>query len=393
MAEQELRTLLVNGEGPTVELKREFTLDIVREVVAFANTGGGTVLIGVDDDTSVVGVEGDPQRLEERIVGACRADVKPVLPLEVNPIQLTEGTVMVVTVPRGERRPYTARDVCYVRAGSSARRAAPEELRAIALEAEYTRYELTPVANSSIDDLDLVKFSTYIDRRSPGALAINGLKVEDLLVNLKLARREGPEVAPTVAGMVLFGRQSQQGHPQWEVGAIRVSGTDLSDPIADRADCRGTAVELVQQARAFALRNLRVAGVFGTEPDQAGRKDTPEYPMEAVEEAIVNAVVHRDYSSTARVVLRLFSDRWEITNPGGPPSSADAEALLSEGGISLPRNPTIAQVMREHGLGEQVGRGLIRIRRAMRDLGSEAPEFEVGHLGFRATLPSRHKAL
>ena len=138
-------------------------------------------------------------------------------------------------------------------------------------------------------------------------------------------------------------------------------------------------------------RNVRMAALFP--PEGAVRQDVPEYPLLAVREALTNAVVHSDYSTTGRVMLRLFEDRLEVVNPGGLPGDLTLEEVTTRGGASYPRNPIVARVMRDWGWMEEVGRGLLRIQREMAALGAEPPSFESGKLQFRVVLPSRHRKL
>ncbi|RMF28295.1 MAG: hypothetical protein D6759_16125 [Chloroflexi bacterium] len=260
----------------------------------------------------------------------------------------------------------------------------------MSLESSYTEYERTPVAEASLEDLNLARLQAYIERRAPGAIQLNGLRPSDVAVSWGLARREVGRVVPTVAGLILFGLDPQRERPQWGLGAVRIHGTELTDPIVDRADLEGTADRLIEQALAFVRRNMRVAAIF-EEEKSARRRDLPEYPLGAVREVLTNAVAHRDYSSTGRILLRVFTDRLEVTNPGGLPPDLTLEEITQRGGASYPRNPIIARVLREWGYMEEVGRGLIRIRREMEALGSEPPRFEANRVRFTVVLPSRHR--
>lgn len=388
---EEIRQLIDQGEGPSVEFKREFTTAIDREMVGLANAGGGVVLVGVADDSTIVGVH-DPQQIGDRVMGLCRTNVKPPITPEVSAIRIDGEHVVVISVAEGEQKPYTANDICYVRAGATTRRARPEELRRLSFNAQYTAYERTPVAGAAMDNVNLAKLQDYIEYRAPGSIRINGLRVSDVAASWSLVRRTDGELVPTVAGMMLFGLKPQQVHPEWGLGAVRVSGVELTDPIVDRADFEGTADELIEQALGFVRRNMRVAALF-QEGSRGRRRDVPEYPLEAVREVITNAVAHRDYSTTGRVQLHIFEDRLEVSNPGGLPGDLTLEEVTERGGASYPRNPVIARVLRDWRYMEEVGRGLLRIQREMQALGSEAPVFESTPARFTVTLPSRHRTL
>lgn len=181
--------------------------------------------------------------------------------------------------------------------------------------------------------------------------------------------------------------------PEWGLSALRISGLEIVDPIADRVECEGTADQLIEQGEAFVRRNLRVAAVFEDTGQYIQRQDVPEYPIFAAREAIANAVAHRDYSSPERITLRMFDDRLEVFNPGGLVSGLSLDELLQKGGRSAPRNRVMADFLRERGKMETVGRGLLRIQREMRKLGSEPPIFRDERTHFIVILPSRHKSI
>lgn len=391
MEADEVRRLVDLGEGPTIEFKREFTTAIDREMVALANAGGGVVLVGVADDSTIVGID-DPQHVIDRVLGLCRTNVRPPLTPEFATVAANGEHVLVIGVAEGEQKPYTANDICYVRAGATTRRARPEELRRLSFDAKYTAYERTPVAGAAIDDLNLARLQDYIESRAPGSIRINGVRVTDVAVSWGLMRRIEGQLVPTVAGLILFGLEPQQVHPQWGLGAMRVSGIELTDPIVDRADFEGTADELIDQALDFVRRNMRIAALFD-KSHTGRRRNVPEYPLEAVREVITNAVAHRDYGSTGRVQLHMFEDRLEVSDPGGLPGDLTLEEVVTRSGASYPRNPIVARILRDWGYMEEVGRGLLFIQRRMQDLGSEAPVFESTPARFTVMLPSRHRTL
>lgn len=392
MREDELCQLIERGEGQTVEFKREFTTGVGKEIVAFANTDGGVVIIGVDDDGLVVGVEGKPRKVEERVMGVCRTNCQPPLTPQVEIVTLNGQPLVIVSVAEGERL-YTANDICYVRAGSISRRATVDELHRLAMKTTPEAFERTPVSGKTWADLDLPRLRKYLERRSPGAVTANKISPQQLAVGLGLAVMRGEMAAPTVAGLMLFGLHPQWARPEWGLSGLRISGLDITDPIADRVECEGTADQLIEQGEAFVRRNLRVASVFEDTGQYIQRRDVPEYPLFAAREAIANAVAHRDYSFPERITLRLFDDRLEVCNPGGLISGLRLEELLQKGGRSAPRNRVIAGFLRERGKMETVGRGLLRIQREMRELGSEPPIFRDERTRFVVILPSRHRSI
>jgi len=362
---------------------------------AFANTNDGIILIGVSDDGSIVGVRDDPKRVEERVMGICRSRCNPVPALRIEHTEVNGLSLLLVHVAEGERM-VLVDGICYTRAGATSQRATPEEQQRLALKAVPTAFERTVVEGAGWDDLDLPRLIEYLKQRAPGAIE-NGMAPERLAVSLGLAEMRGKDVLPTVAGLILLGKHPQWLRPQWGLSALRISGTDITDPIVDRAEFEGTADHLIEQGEAFVRRNLRVAAIFVEVEDHVERRDIPEYPVGgdyiAMREAIANAVAHRDYSTSEKVTLRMYEDRLEVRNPGGLVWGLKLEELLREGGRSAPRNEIIANVLRDYRKMETVGRGLLRIQREMQALGSEPPVFRDERTSFLVVLPSRHKSI
>jgi len=284
--------------------------------VAFANTQGGYLLIGVDDNGLVVGVTGDWQKLEERLMGLCCACSPPVI-LTVEEVNLEGKSILVAHVPEGKDKPYRVRDICYVRVGSTVQHATREEERWMFQESGELLFERTPLWEAAYEDLDAAKIRRYFERRSPEAAVstseiINAERPLRELVeqaDLPLVVRRGDQLAPTVAAMLLFGRRPQYFLPQASVSAARFPGLDLNVTAIDRDTFRGTVDELIEQSMAFVRRNMRTASILENEK-LPRRTDIPEYPLRAVREAITNACVHRDYSRWSQeVAIRMFDDR------------------------------------------------------------------------------------
>jgi ATP-dependent DNA helicase RecG len=389
-----VKRLIVQGEGQEVEFKQEFITVLDAELVAFANTNDGTILIGVRDDGQVCGVEGDPRRIEERLMGLCRVNCTPPLTPIVEVVNVEDKLVLVVQVrEEWQRKPYRARGICYVRTGSTSRRATQDEEYRLAQEAGRIIFDQSPIAEATFADLDQDKLRRYLATRLPEALDANGRTIAQFIehADLPLVVRHDDTLTPTLAGLLMFGQQPQRFLPQAFVSAVRFAGNDMDVSALDRVTLRGTLDELIQQGLAFVQRNMRVASLLQDER-LPYRTDVPEYPLRAAREAITNAVVHRDYSYSGRdVVLRMFDDRLEISSPGGLLPELTSDDLGT--GKSASRNPTLAQAMREMGLVERFGTGVRLMRREMQTNGSAAPVFTLEPDTFTVTLPARELEL
>lgn len=191
----------------------------------------------------------------------------------------------------------------------------------------------------------------WVTQRAPALRQASSL--EETAIRLGLLAKAMPRTAPTPVGLMLFGRQPQLIQPDWGVAAVTIRGATLADPVGVRADLEGNLASLVTQAMTFV--RTQVEG----RSSAALAEGESEYPEAAVREAVVNALVHRDFRRSGRVAIRIFADRIEVWSPGGLHEGlSDLSDLLSEGGVSHPRNPLLASAARSLGIGEQLGRGL-----------------------------------
>jgi len=238
--------------------------------------------------------------------------------------------------------------------------------------------ERAPLTAADPSDLDAAALTAFAGKRA----ASLALAEDDLLVRLGLLAKMGQKLHPTPVGLLLFGRCPQLFHPEWGVSVVRVDGVALSDPIAARGDLEGSVPALLAAATTF------VKDESDRDLDPTGPKAA--FPEDAVREALVNALVHRDLRRPMRVAVRLFSDRLEIASPGGLPEGlGDAEDALETGGISLPRNPLLAALARQMGLGEQLGRGLAVVRRSVMETTGLRAEVEATTTSVLVRIPSR----
>lgn len=246
-----------------------------------------------------------------------------------------------------------------------------------------THFERTPVRGTTLDDLDLESLRAFLEGRAPRLL--EQLTLAPTIDRLGLSVTTGSTQLPTVAGTLLFGLQPQLLHPEWGLAAVRVQGQTLADPIVAREDLEGTIPEMIDAGMAFVGRYTQEL------PNQVELEETAtEYPRGAVREGLLNALIHRDWAMSGRAALRIFDDRLELWSPGGPSQAIGLflEDLSGEGGVSLPRNPIIAATCRALRLGEQLGRGLLTMRRAVAESTGEALAIAESKRHVCVTIPS-----
>ena len=362
MTPADLEILIQRGEGTTLEFKESLSSSFAREVVALANTIGGKILLGVNDGGSVVGVE-DTNSLRARVQDAARNCDPPVKVL-VEPV---DG-VLAVHVRESDAKPVQCRDGFFWRQGAVTQKMSRDDIRDFFRTEGVIRFDLTPCSRFRYpEDFDREKFDAW--------LALSGITgsppVEDVLVNIEVAERAGDGLLFRNAGVLFFARNVRRFFPEAYVTCLLGRGADKVH-ILDRKDFDGGIVADVEDAMRFIERNTRTAYRI----EGLRRQNIPEYPMEAVREAITNAVMHRDwFFEGANVFVEAYADRIEVISPGGLPKGL---TLADLGHMSIRRNPLIADLLHRIDFIEKAGTGIRRIRDGARAVDCPEPEFEAG---------------
>ncbi len=374
MTKTELLEQIKNGENSGVEFKRD-TIDnraLAKELVAFANLRGGCVILGVDDDGSVVGVTRD--RLEEWVMTSCRDKIRPeLIPYYEIIRDVAPGKdVAIVQVDRGwavhhvwhkKHRTY------YIRVGTQSREASAEELERLFQQRGAFRLEVRGVSRSSENNFDFRRLVDYFRRiRSQETPDMENMNAwQNLLVNTEFLIEEDHTTPATVAGLLLFCPNPNRFLPQAGIDAVAYPGKEKDYTAKERLAIRGPMTALfrseglvenglVEQAVEFTRRNTEVSVSLA---DGARREERWPYPEEAIREVIVNALVHRDYllSGTA-VELSVYEDRLEVISPGRLPNGITPQRMIT--GCRSARNQLLKDVMRDYGYLEHMGMGVPR---------------------------------
>lgn len=375
----DIARILRSPEGKTIEFKRDDSshAPILRTVCAFANTAGGTIVLGVEDRTgTVLGIE-DPLDCEERLASIIADGISPHVLPDIDIVAWRDTQLIAVRVHPGSSRPYHLKSLgesggVYVRVGSTNRKADSALIAELARTSRGESFDEQPVPDTTKNDIDLAAV------RSAFA-GLRDIQPRDLATLRLMTSLQGKKVA-TVAGVLLFGSERLSHFPDAWIQVGRFKGTTKAK-VLDSADIRSYPVEAVGHALAFVARNTSL----GYEIHGARRIEVPEYPPEAVREALINAVVHADYSQTGSPIkIAIYDDRLEVDSPGLLVPGLTIPDLL--GGVSKVRNRAIARVFRELGLVEQWGSGIARMHEACHAAGLAPPLLEEVGTGFRVTL-------
>ena len=365
----------------------------------FSNhVGGGVIVLGLDESRGfeVVGV-GNAQRIQEDVSSVANSEMEPALRPEFTVEQIEGKTVVAVEVPEVSPtqkpcyyKPASLQKGSYIRVGNTNRQMTDYEIFGYVSNRQQPAFDEEVVEEARMDDLDRVKLDDYIDRLKqvrPGASYLNQ-PVERALTQLRIVRKSNGGLKPTLAGLLMFGRFPQEFEPQIVVTFLQYYGTTETEPtprgerFLDNRKFEGPIPEMVEATVNHVLASIRKSSLI----EGLWRRDIPEYPVEALREAIVNAVAHRDYSKFVRgnyIQIRLFADRIEIQSPGGLYGNVTEENLEEE---QSTRNRILVRLMEDCRLVENRGSGIRTMLGVMREANLEPPKFEDKRSSFWVTF-------
>ncbi len=380
MTPQELKDIICQGENSSVEFKESAVRPetIAREMVAFANSTGGLIVIGVADDGTIKGI-GERTNFEEWVMNIARTAVSPALHVSSEFISVDGLPVHVISVPKGSDKPYQTGDKYLIRVGSTNRIATQAELMRLFQVSGVFHYDTVPVAGATIHDLNLSALDTYFSSYSIEFSRENESERKSLLVNTDVLADTGE---PTIGGMLMFGINPGRYQPQAGIMFAHFNGNTPGDELIDRQVIGGTLPLQVDTALAVIKNNLlqpsRIEGVK--------RIDTGIIPPDMVfREVLVNASVHRNYAiSGSQIRIFMFNDRIECSSPGRLPNTVTIEKLRS--GVSYTANPVLVKFMDNLRYMDRIGRGFPMVYREMQRLGRNVIVQELGE-ELRVTLP------
>jgi predicted HTH transcriptional regulator len=374
-----MKELLHQAEGKTLEFKRDLSSPkpLLKTLVAFANTAGGRLVVGVADDRQVLGVAQVLDE-EERLCSLIADGIAPRLVPNVEMITVDGKTLLVVEVFVSGARPHWlksegAENGVYVRLGSTSRQADPALIGELRRTAEGVAFDELPMPDLSLDDLDLITAKKLFQGISP--------LDEQALRTLKLVTAYQGRTVPTKGAVLLFGKERNLHFSDAWVQCGRFVGTDKAH-IFDHIDIHEPLPLALDSIMLF----LKKHAMRGADFSQTRRQDVWSIPLTLLREAVINALVHADYSQRgAPIRVSFFDDRIEIENSGILLPGMTVEDMRQ--GVSKIRNHVLARVFKELNLIEQWGSGVRRIFSEAQALG--LPEPQILELGLRMRLVVR----
>lgn len=349
----------------------------LKAIVAFANTAGGILLVGVDDGSGRVRGVSEPLDVEERLASLLSDRITPRLVPEIEILPWRRTHVLALQVHPSPSRPHHftregPEHGVYVRVGSTNRRADAELIEEMRRFKRGEAFDEQPMAGLDSEVIDF--------RAASESFAKVRKLVRRDLETLRLVTGHQGRKVPTVGGMILFGTDRERHFPDAWIQAGRFQGADKSQ-IIDRAEIRSLPDRAVVEAIAFVEKHT----LHGAEIGRVHRNERWSLPPAAVREAVINAVAHADYAQRgAPIRISIFDDRLEVENPGLLPFGLTIEDLPR--GVSKLRNRVIGRVFHALGLMEQWGSGIQRMTASCEEAGLSAPMIEELATRFRVTI-------
>lgn len=374
-----------DSESSTLELKEQLPKNdqIVKTVIGFCNQNGGKLVIGVADHGVIVGIppEEAASAIESLSKAIYDASTPPILPL-VYTQTIHDKTLLVIEVSSGTNKPYYRKSEgldrgTYVRLGPMTLRASVDLIEELKWQARGKCYDMMPVYGTTENDLDQEKIKEFIRSRKTEKKARIS---QELLRSYYLIIQEHAHVYATTAGILLFGKQPQHFFTEAMIICSHFKGTEGRDALAS-IDCNGNLFEQFERAYDFIISRLSKS--FTIEGPR--RKEVLEIPPNAIREALLNMIVHRNYHQKSPSKIAIYQDRIEFFSPGtffGPMNPQNLKL-----GLSFIRNAAICKAFREADYIEKMGSGLITIFKSYEERHLKTPSVIEGEGFVKCILP------
>jgi len=361
MKEKDLRIILQEGEGYKIEFKENLSRAIVEDIVAFANASGGRIFLGISDEGKIKGIK-ITNKLKSQIQDSARnCDPKIEVFLE------RYNDILIIEVKEGDNKPYKCSFGFYLRQGANSQKLTRDEIIQFFIAEGKIRFDEQINTNFVYpDDFDQAKLDEYVE-----AAGISKThKPEDILINLGVAQKQRGKLLFNNAGILFFAKDPVNFFRSAYVNVAVFEGKEKINVI-DKKDFRSGLLQNLNRSRVYLKEHLNVRFEYG---EDWKRKNIYELPLEALREAVVNALMHRDYFfKGANINIHIFDDRVEIANPGGIPKPLTKKDL---GKRSMRRNEIIADLFSRLDFVEKLGTGINKIRRWMKEQGLKMPKIE-----------------
>jgi len=358
-----IKELIKTGESETLDFKENFMKEVIETVVAFANNRGGQILIGVDDRGNVKGVSISRETTKNWINGISIA-IEPKITISMQVKIVNEKTVVIIDVPEAPIKPIGFKGRCYRRSATSNKLMTPTEIAEMHLFSTGASWDALE-SDAKIKDLDLSKVKKYVQMAKESGR--KNFKEDSLIILKKIGLVKKNS---TWAGILLFGKEPDRFSIMSPIhcGRFKLDKTEILDDLMIQQNL----IDQVDEAMNFIKKHISVKYEFEGTPR---RREVWEYPLNALREAVINAIVHKDYSMSSHTTVEIYDDKMQIWNPGKLPPGLTIQDLYNPEHKSIIRNKLIAQVFYDIGFIEKYGSGIGRIIESCYAHGLPSPEF------------------
>ena len=375
MKESNVLNLIKKGESQTLEFKSSLSdVDkILHDLCGFANTDGGVLLVGASDSGRIMGTNIGKNTVKS-FTNKISQGFDPKLYPKIGKVRVANKDLLFVEIKDTTNKPYQVFGKAFKRVDKSTLQMYRDEFERMILEKhrEKIRFDSQICEDARVDDIDRKKVNWYLKKRQEirKIKKPEGMTLEEVLMNVDGAKRISGRIRPTNAGILFFGKNPQRFFVQSQLRVVRFKGTRVIDQVIDRLDCFGTLPEMTDQAEEFIRKNIRLLS-FRTEKSFA-REDKFEYPIRALREGIINALIHRDYDEPADVRVFIFDDRVEIINPGSFPRDVTPEKPIHK-----PVNPILSALMYDVGFIEKYRSGIYMMKELCKKWENKEPYYDL----------------
>jgi ATP-dependent DNA helicase RecG len=370
MTPTQLQNIIEQGKSETVEFKTTFNNEALITINAFANTKGGTLLIGVADNGEIKGVninkESIPNWLNE-----VKTKTEPSIIPDIDTIISNHKTVVVIKVHEHPIKPLAFRGRYYKRLKKSNHQLSVAEISDCYLKSTQTSWDAFPASNKSFNDLDEEKIIKFIARVNKTGRFHLSNKPSDALIKLRMLQGN----QPTNAAMILFSKENLMYN--LHIGRFKSPSVIISDKLIN-----GNLFDVLDEAMQEIISHVKFA--FEITGESTQRNEIPEYPLEALRELLLNSIVHRDYQNPSDIQIRIFDNHIAFYNPGGLFGNISIEDLKTDHYNASTRNKQIAEALYLTKDIEKYGSGFIRIRKAIKEYPTMEFQFSSTQQGFTA---------
>ena len=375
----QVKEIIKNGENQEVEFKESFHSQqkVSKILCGLGNTFGGMIFFGISDKGNLKDLKENLDKLQQKISSANQClSPTPVISIEIHKID--KKKIVVVIIQRGiDNVYYTFEGAIYVRIGSTTKKLEGQTHLEFLRNKQILSFDETYESHATINDLDENKIKSYLLEREQKNY-LNEHTIEDFLISKRLATKNG-KLKIKNSGILLLAKNLSDFYPQTEIKLVKFNGLEPVDITSHKLIQKGL-VDSIEDSIKFVKENINKKIIITSSPKRIEKYD---YPLEVIREAIVNAIVHRDYFSKDSIQIYIFDNRIEITNPGSLPQGLTKELF---GTISVQRNPLTYRFLRDLGYVEGLGTGVPRIKNKMRNEKLKDPEFLFTESFFRITL-------